>query len=63
MKITEAGKNDLAPLRKLFLEERKRTFSWLDTSEFQLDDFDKQTQGEFILTAYINDIPAGFISI
>ena len=63
MKITEAGKNDLEPLRKLFLEERKRTFSWLDTSEFQLDDFDKQTQGEFILTAYINDIPAGFISI
>ncbi|WP_276381719.1 GNAT family N-acetyltransferase [Flavobacterium sp. H4147] len=63
MKITEAGKNDLAPLRKLFLEERKRTFSWLDTSEFQLEDFDKQTQGEFVLTAFINDIPAGFISI
>ncbi len=63
MKITEAGKNDYEALKKLFLEERKRTFSWLDTSEYQLDDFEKQTQGEYILTALIDDIPVGFISI
>lgn len=63
MKITEAGKNHYESLKKLFLEERKRTFSWLDTSEYQLDDFEKQTQGEFILTALLDDIPVGFISI
>ncbi|WP_431242399.1 GNAT family N-acetyltransferase [Flavobacterium sp. P21] len=63
MTITEIRKNDYEPLRRLFLEERKNTFSWLDPSEFQLDDFEKLTQGELILTALIDDIPVGFISI
>ena len=54
---------DLQHLRKLFLEERKRTFADQDISEFTLEDFDKQTQGEYILTAIIDDIPVGFISI
>lgn len=63
MTITEIRKKDYEPLKRLFLEERKNTFSWLDQSEFQLDDFEKLTQGELILTALINDIPVGFISI
>ncbi|SHH07759.1 GNAT family N-acetyltransferase [Flavobacterium defluvii] len=63
MKIEEIKTNDFETLKILFLEERKRTFSWLDTSEFELDDFEKQTQGEYILVAHIDKIPVGFISI
>ncbi|KRD12636.1 GCN5 family acetyltransferase [Flavobacterium sp. Root901] len=61
--ISKFQNKDLKELKMLFLRERKRTFSWLDTSEFQLDDFEKQTKGEDIFVAHINDIPVGFISI
>ncbi|GAA6768075.1 GNAT family N-acetyltransferase [Flavobacterium sp. CGRL1] len=63
MEITEIRNKDYETLKNLFLKERQRTFSWLDTSEFQLDDFEKHTQGEHILVALLNDIPVGFISI
>ena len=63
MKIIEARNKDYETLRILFLEEGKRTFTWLNSSEFQLDDFEKYTQGELILTALHEDIPIGFISI
>ncbi len=63
VQITEFRDHDLPHLRELFLNERKRTFTEQDISEFQLEDFDKQTQGEYILTALIDDIPVGFISI
>lgn len=63
MKIVEARNKDYDALKELFLKERQRTFLWLDTSEFQLDDFEKSTRGEYILTALIDDIPVGFISI
>ena len=61
--IIEFRKIDLQPLRELFLSERQRTFAEQDTSEFKLEDFDKQTQGEYILTAFLDDVPVGFISI
>lgn len=63
MKINEIRTKDYEPLRNLFLKERKTAFSWLDSSEFQLDDFEKHTQGEYILVAILDDIPIGFISI
>ena len=63
LKIIEIRNSDYDALKKLFLEERRRTFSWLDQSEFQLDDFEKLTQGEFILTAFYNTKIVGFISI
>jgi len=64
MVIVEEAKNiNLPRLRTIFLNERQRTFTEQDTSEFKLEDFDKQTQGEYILTAFIDDIPVGFISI
>jgi GNAT superfamily N-acetyltransferase len=63
MEITEIKKSDYEALRKLFLIERLITFSWLDPTEFQLDDFEKDTQGELILVARLDDIPVGFISI
>lgn len=63
MRITEIRQEDYAPLKKLFLKERRSTFSWLDPSEFQLDDFEKLTQGELTLVAFFDTIPVGFISI
>jgi len=63
LSIKEFRNSDLAALQKIFLEERKRTFTWNDVSEFKLDDFEKQTQGEYILNAFWNDVPVGFISI
>lgn len=63
MEIIEIRNIDYETVKKIFLQERKRTFSWLDPSEFQLNDFEKLTQGELILTALIDNIPVGFISI
>ncbi|UUW08868.1 GNAT family N-acetyltransferase [Flavobacterium plurextorum] len=63
MEIIEVRNKDYEALRNLFLEERKLTFTWLNTSDFQLDDFEKHTQGELILAALHEDIPIGFISI
>jgi len=64
MIVVEESRNiDLPRLRTIFLNERQRTFTEQDTSEFKLEDFDKQTQGEYILTALIDNIPVGFISI
>jgi GNAT superfamily N-acetyltransferase len=63
MIIEEVQNKHYPALKELFLNERKKTFSWLDTSKFHLDDFEKYTQGEYILTALVNDIPVGLISI
>ncbi|WP_337966661.1 GNAT family N-acetyltransferase [uncultured Flavobacterium sp.] len=63
MKIIPIRKNDYDSLRKLFLKERQNTFHWLDSEEFQLNDFDRYTKGEVILVAILDDIPVGFISI
>lgn len=63
LSIVEFRNQDLKALQNIFLEERKRTFTWQDISQFELEDFIKQTQGEYILTAFWNDIPVGFISI
>jgi GNAT superfamily N-acetyltransferase len=64
MLVVEEAKNiNLPYLRTIFLKERQRTFTDQNISDFKLEDFDKQTQGECILTALIDDIPVGFISI
>lgn len=63
MKIAAIKKTDFETLRNLYLNERRRTISWLDPIKFQLKDFDNETKEELILVAYDNDIPIGFISI
>jgi GNAT superfamily N-acetyltransferase len=63
MKIVEIRKSDLDSLRKIFLEERQTTFSWVDPATFHLHDFDTETEGEYILVAILDDITIGFISI
>lgn len=63
IKIVEAQSKDYKLLREIFLNERQNAFFWQNPSDFLLEDFDKQTQGEFILIAFIEDVPIGFISI
>jgi GNAT superfamily N-acetyltransferase len=63
MIIREIKNTDFSVLRKLFLKERQHTFSWLDPSEFKLDDFEKHIKGELVLVAIHEEIPVGFISI
>lgn len=63
IRISEVSPGDLNALRKLFLLERKSTFTWMDTASFQLPDFDTETEGEYILVAHSNNIITGFISI
>lgn len=50
-------------VKKLFLESRQRTFFWLDTSAFGLNDFEEQTKGEQIFVAIEERKVIGFISI
>ena len=61
--MSQPNRQNYGWVKQLFLKERQRTFSWLDASDFQLDDFEKHTQGEHIFVALLDDIPVGFISI
>lgn len=61
--IIERRKDDCPELRNLFLKVRQATFLWTDSSTFSLMDFDKATQGEYILVALSDDKLIGFISV
>ncbi|WP_248919897.1 GNAT family N-acetyltransferase [Pseudomonas entomophila] len=50
-------------MRELFLRSRQVTFSWQQSEQFQLMDFDTQTEGEQILLAEIDGLCVGFISV
>jgi len=63
MEIREIKNSDFDTLRILFLKERQVTFSWIDPTEFKLDDFEKHIKGELVLVAVDNEVPVGFISI
>jgi ribosomal protein S18 acetylase RimI-like enzyme len=63
IRIVEKQDDHVSTLRTIFLNERKRTFHWLDTSQYRLEDFDKETEGEHVYVAIENGQPIGFISI
>ncbi|MDJ1503044.1 GNAT family N-acetyltransferase [Xanthocytophaga agilis] len=63
IKIREKQQKDIAELRTLFLEVRQQTFVWIDTSVFTLLDFDKETEGEYILVALAKNKVVGFIAV
>lgn len=54
---------DLPALRELFLKVRQKTFFWLDNSSYNLSSFDKETDGEYIMVAYLNQVVVGFVSL
>lgn len=54
---------DLNLLQVLFLECRKKTFTWRDTSTYRLQQFETETEGEYILVARHRQHIVGFISV
>ncbi|CAM3043392.1 GNAT family N-acetyltransferase [Vibrio neptunius] len=50
-------------LRKLYLESRQASYIWLETSDYELSDFDNDVEGEQIWVAFIEENIAGFISL
>lgn len=63
LQIVEKNKNYIADLRRIFLEVRQKTFYWLDTQNYNLTDFDHQTEAEFVLVALFDNKVVGFISL
>ena len=50
-------------LMQIYLESRRETFKWLDTSSMSLTDFDRDTAGEAIWVATQDDNLVGFVSV
>lgn len=63
IQVVERRERDIDALHDLFLRTRLTTFSWMDTSQFKLSDFDKETDGEDVLVALDGDLLVGFVSI
>jgi GNAT superfamily N-acetyltransferase len=63
VKIVESSERYIAALRELFLIVRQNTFTWADTASFNLLDFDKETEGEYVLIAICDNSLVGFISV
>lgn len=63
MEIKEFHSDLLEPLRKLYFESRSSTFTWLDTRQFELSDFERDTEGERVWIAVESDRVVGFLSI
>lgn len=63
IRIVESRDKDTDALRNLFLRARLATFSWVGPSQFKLSDFEKETEGEYILIALDGDLLVGFVSI
>jgi len=63
IKITEHRAHDVVALQELFLRIRRSTFVWAELSKFELSDFDKETKGEYILVARMDEKPIGFIAV
>ncbi|CNI09456.1 putative acetyltransferase [Yersinia massiliensis] len=63
IKIRPYQESDRPFLRTLYLASRRAAFSWLDSEQFRLEDFDRSTLGETILVAIEGDRHVGFASI
>jgi len=61
--IVEPRESDLTALRELFLKVRQDTFIWAELASFDLMDFDKEIEGEYILVALLKNRLIGFISV
>jgi ribosomal protein S18 acetylase RimI-like enzyme len=63
MEIINYQHSDLESLRQLYFESRLNTFTWLDNTEFELNNFDRDSKGEQIWVAKNAGEIVGFISI
>ncbi|MEW6119144.1 MAG: GNAT family N-acetyltransferase [Pseudomonadota bacterium] len=61
--IREFVESDRPALQKLYVASRAAAFPWLASSEFQLEDFDRDTREERVIVAFLGVIPVGFASV
>jgi GNAT superfamily N-acetyltransferase len=63
MNIRDFEEKHRQALSEIYLESRRRHFTWLDQSRFRLADFSSDTEDEKIWVACNRENPLGFISI
>ena len=63
MEIIRFQSHHLDAVKKLYLGSRLATFKWLDTVEFELSDFERDTEGESLWVAIESNKVVGFVSI
>ncbi len=61
--IRSACEADAAALSHVFLVTRRKAYSWCDPDLFQDQDFARETGGQLIFVATVDDSPIGFIAI
>lgn len=63
MQIRSYQETDRPLLRSLYLAARQAAFTWRDTRNYRLEDFDRSTLGEAIWVAEQDSKLLGFVSI
>ena len=63
IQIREMTTQDKPSLRQLYLESRRETFYWDDPELMHIEDFDRDTEDEFIFVAESQQTIIGFISL
>lgn len=63
MNIRTAGESDYPDLRVIYLESRRKSFHWADADKMSIEDFDKDTEDEYILLAEEDNRILGFASL
>lgn len=63
IEIAHFEENDREQLKLIYLEVRQTNFTWLSQESFRLSSFDKDTEGEIILVAKVDNKIVGFASL
>ncbi|MCS3430631.1 GNAT family N-acetyltransferase [Klebsiella sp. BIGb0407] len=63
MKIRKFTESDRPFLQEIYLQARRKTWSWLDANQWKLEDFDNVTQDESIWVAELAGKQVGFASV
>jgi len=61
--IREMRQDDVDPLKEVYFQTRSQTFGWLSKQAIGPDDFEKDTEGERIWVAELEEKVVGFISV
>ena len=63
LKIRTFTESDRPFLQEIYLQARRKTWTWLDANQWNLGDFDNVTQDESIWVAEFAGRPVGFASV
>ena len=63
IEITHFEEKDRERLKIIYSEVRQTNFTWLPPEFFNISSFDKDTEGEFILVAKVENEIVGFASV